>query len=238
MWEEENERHIAGDKMVSRRKDYASAKQYIIDLTNIYAAKIIPPSITTRVCVKNISAEENNVFSYPTMAYAAGNNDGTKAIIVYNSALIKDNMYNMNSKFFNALIVHETCHVKHSFEEPGVKPRFYHSRPRYLDCMEKYFDRGMAHAHMHPDTYSFRAYLGSDNKIVPHSINRMFFYMCKDCRNSALWNAYNIPHPPFHCESCHSKNISWTKLNPFDVYRIAKINEIDFVEYTAPALYN
>lgn len=219
------------------RKDYAAAKKYIIDLTAEYAEKIIPEKVVLNIRVINASCEVGSR-GFPVLAYAAGNKNWTKAIVVYDSSSIKNNVYNMKSRFFNALAVHELCHIRHGFAEPGTDPKFYHSRPVYLDCMEKHFDRGMASSRTHPDRYSLRAYLGSDNKLVPQSINGMSFYICKDCRHSALWNNYNIGHPPYHCESCLSSNIAWTNLNPFDVYRIAKINDIDYVETTQPALFN
>ena len=224
--------------MVSRRKDYASAKQYIIDLTNTYSCKIVPDGVEMRTFIRNVTEKECGGCGHSVIAYAAGNKDWTKTAIFYDSKIIKNNMYNMKSKFFDALIVHELCHIKHGFEEPGASPRVYHSRPIYLDCMEKFFGREMATARTHPDRYSFRAYLGSEHKIVPSSINNIIYYVCKDCRSSALWNLYYIGHHPYHCESCHSKNIAWTILNPFDVYRIATINEIDNFERTIPAVYN
>jgi len=223
--------------MISIRGDYSTAKQYIIDLTTTYATRILPEGVVLRVKVHNTSCDDDSR-GMGVLAYAAGNKDCTKGIVVYDSNTIKNNMYNMKSTFFNALAVHELCHIKHEFEEPGCNPKFYHSRPLYLDCMGKHSDRGMASPRTHPDRYSLRAYMGSDNKLVPQSINGMSFYICKDCRHSALWNNYNIGHHPYHCESCHSNNIAWTNLNPFDVYRIAKINEIDYVDGTKPAMYN
>jgi len=222
--------------MVSR-KDYTAAKQYIIDLTNKYAVKTIPEGVVLNVKVLNVSGEYGGR-GFPVLAYAAGTKDWSKSLIVYDANSIKNNVYNMKSEFFDALAVHELCHIRHGFEEPGIDSRFYHSRPLYLDCMEKHFARGMASSRTHPDRYSLRAYLGSDNKLVPQNINGMSFYICKDCRHSVLWNNYSIGHQPYHCESCHSNNIAWTWLNPFDVYRIATINEIDYVENTSQAMYN
>jgi predicted SprT family Zn-dependent metalloprotease len=223
--------------MVSR-KDYASAKQYIIYLTSKYAAEIVPREVMMRIRIMDVIKSERGR-SHPAMAYTTGNKDGTKALLVYDLNLIKTNTYNMKSKFFDALVAHELCHIKHEFEEPGLASRFYHSRPIYTKCVNKYYpDVWAVKPKTHPKRYSFRAYLGSDDQIVPRCINHMMFYVCKDCRKSYLWNSHYIGHYPFHCESCNSSNIAWTKLDPFDVYRVAKINEIDFVEYTAPAIWN
>ena len=222
--------------MVSRRGDYAAAKRYIMDLTNTYAERIVPDGVSMRVKIQDV--REGARCNLPTLAYATGNKDGTRAMLVYDSKLIKTNMYNMTSKFFDALAIHELCHIRHKFEEPGVESRF-HLRPMYIDCIKKlYPDDWAFKSETHPDRYSFRAYLGSKDKLVPRAIGEMFFYVCKDCRSSYLWNNNYIQHRPFHCESCNSESISWTHLEPFDVYRIAKINEIDFVEYTTPAIYN
>jgi len=224
--------------MVSR-KGYTSAKQYIIDLTGKYMGKIVPDDVTIHIKIHNIVNDEGTRALFPTIAYTTGNKEGTKALLVYDSDLIKTNMYNMKSKVFDALAVHELCHVKHVFEEPGVDPRAYHSSRLYLDCLKKHFPEPWAAKPMlHPDRYSLRAYLGSDDKIVPRCVNGMLFYICKECRHSALWNVNNIGHSPYHCEVCHSKKISWTKLDPMDAYRVAMINEIDFVERTAPAMWN
>jgi hypothetical protein len=220
------------------RNDYDAAKQHIIQKTLKYARKIIPDDIVTKIKIKNVSKSGDGCCSYPTLAYAAGNKDWTKTLIVYDSNMIRNNVYNMKSTFFDALAIHELCHIRHGFEEPGAKPRFYHSRPIYLDCMEKHYERGMASSRTHPDRYSLRAYLGSKHKLVPSYINGLMFYVCKDCRNSALWNNYYIGHQPYHCESCHSENIAWTILNPMDAYRIAMINDIDRVDRTASAMYN
>ena len=222
--------------MLSRRNDYASAKQYLLDLTAKYATNIVPEEVSMRVKICDV--REGASCNLPTLAYATGNADGTRAMLVYDSKLIKTNMYNMKSKFFDALAIHELCHIRHGFEEPGVKSKF-HLKPLYIDCIKKWYPDDWAYkSETHPDRYSFRAYLGSDDKLVPRCINHMMFYICKDCRSSNLWNTHYIGHRPFHCEICNSENISWTKLDPFDVYRIAMINEIDFVEYTTPAMYN
>jgi hypothetical protein len=221
-----------------KRVDYISAKEYIITKTQNYARKILPKNISIHIQVSDITKDEDSRLRYTTIAYAAGNKDWTKSKLVYDCSMIKNNIYNIESSFFDALAVHELCHIKHGMVEPGINSRFYHSRPIYIDCLSKHVGREMAKASTHPDRYSFRAYLGSENKLVPQCITNMAFYVCKDCRNSVLWNSYHIGHHPYHCESCHSKNISWTRLSPFDVYRIAKINEIDYVESTERAIYN
>ena len=223
---------------MTKHADYIAAKEYIITKTRDYARKILTEATCPSVFVRDISKDEDSRFRYTTIAYAAGNKDWTKSKLVYDCSMIKNNMYNMKSNFFDALAVHELCHIKHGIAEPGTARRFYHSRPIYVDCLGKYVGREMAKASTHPDRYSLRAYLGSENRLVPQCITNMAFYVCKDCRNSVLWNSYHIGHHPNHCESCHSKNISWTRLSPIDVYRIAKINEIDYVESTVRAIYN
>ena len=223
--------------MVSRRGDYAAAKQYMIDLTSKYAENIIPDAMERRIEVRN-AQDDWNGRGLPTIAYAMWNKDLTRALLVYDSGIIKANIYNIKSKFFNALAIHELCHIRHDIDEPGVTMRF-HSKPVYVDCVKKWYPDDWAYkSETHPGRRSFRAYLGSDDKLVPLSINEMIFYICKDCRSSYLWNNLSIRHPPLHCESCKSEKIAWTHLKPLDVYRVAKINEIDFVEYTAPAIWN
>jgi DNA-directed RNA polymerase subunit RPC12/RpoP len=222
--------------MVSIRKDFLRAKEQLLELNTKYSSRIIPQEVDCRAFIKSALYPDGQK-TYSVIAYATGNKQGTKAAIVYDTGLVKDNMYNIGSKFFDALVVHEQCHVKHSFLKPNDNMKRCHSNPIYLDCMEKYFERGFARGRTHPDRYSVRAYLGSEDKVVPPLIHRSLFYKCKSCGRAFLWDYGMMGYIPHHCSKCSSDEVNWTKLNPFDVYRICKINEIDNFDKCCEADY-
>lgn len=222
----------SGDIMVSRI-DYNAAKEYLIHTTLEYAKKIVPSEVTLEVLVSNLKTYPG-LSHYGYMAVALGNEDWSKSKVVYDSALVKSNVYNIQSRFFNELSKHELCHIKHGFEEPDSPERLTHRRPKYKDCIKA--SGGMDGIKVHPSRYSYRAYLGSESKVVPCIINNMVFYVCRSCDHAALWNTCSLGNPRT-CDSCNSSNIEWTRLSPFDTYRVAVMNEIDCVEKSAPAHY-
>lgn len=221
--------------MVSRT-DYNKAKQYIIDLTNKYAVDIIPPGVTFRVMVGDLLKREGWDRGYDGAA-TYGNKEWTKSMTVYDSNLVKANTYNIKSRFFDALVIHELCHARHGFEEPDAPRSMFHKSRKYIECIKMFGEPWMASSGTHPGRYSYRAYLGSEDKVVPDSISRMIFYKCPACGHAALWSAYAIGAHPSECESCHSKNIEWTLLSPFDTYRVAVMNGIDTVKKSTPARF-
>jgi hypothetical protein len=219
------------------RKDYVAAKAHLEKITTDYAKKIIPRNTTLRIMFGDLKRQDP--IGKLAQAWAYGNKKWTKSMVVFDTTFIKSNVYNMKSLYFDALSIHELCHVKHGYEEPGIDNRYSHTRPLYYYCIDQFpfSERWMANPTTHQDRYSLRAYLGSKDKVVPNSISRMIFYSCKDCGRGALWNLYQQGSRPTLCEKCESSNIIWTLLNPFDTYRMAVMNEIDFVETSKPARY-
>ena len=232
----ENVKLTVDDFMVCR-KDYVDAKAYLERITREYATKIVPKPVNIRIMFGDLHRQDP--IGKRAQAWAYGNKTWTKSMVVFDTTLIKSNVYNMKSKFFDALSIHELCHVRHGYQEPGIDNRYVHTRPLYYYCFEEFpfAERWMASPETHPGRYSMRAYIGSEDKLVPNSINRMIFYSCRECGNGALWNLLQQGSRPTMCEKCESPNIIWTLLSAFDAYRMAVVNEIDFVETSTPARY-
>jgi hypothetical protein len=224
---------------VGFRDDYKTAKTYFETITRKYADLILPTNISLKIQFGDLKRQTTDPVEKRAVAWAYGNSDWSKSMLVFDTNLIKSNVHNIKSKFFDALSIHEICHVWHGEQEPGIDGRYSHTRPLYYYCFEHFpfSEPWMASPVTHPDRYSLRAYLGSDDKVVPNSISKMIFYSCKDCGRGALWNLYQQGSRPTICEKCESPNIIWTLLKPFDTYRVAVANSIDTVDASVPARY-
>lgn len=212
---------------MDKRADLRDAKSHIFDLTRHYAEKMIPDVTLRLLCGNLVDPSSNNRRRYCAITY--GSKDGKKAMIVYDSVLLKANMYNIKSTAFNALAIHELCHVKHGIFEQCTDSRRYHDRPAFFECVEEHGEKWMANPCLHPGKLSLRAYLGSSDMVVPDNILSMIQYKCHDCNHDGLKDTIHGKYPLTICENCNSTNISGKKLAPFEVYKIAKMCDIDTI---------
>ena len=145
----EDEKLTVDDLMVCR-KDYVDAKAYLESITREYAKKIVPKQVSIRVMFGDLHRQDP--IGKRAQAWAYGNKTWTKSMVVFDTTLIKVNVYNMKSKFFDALSIHELCHVRHGYQEPGIDNRYVHTRPLYYYCFEEFpfAERWMANPETHP----------------------------------------------------------------------------------------
>jgi|SRR5271157_185377 len=210
------------------KSDYESARGYLNKKTLEYADKILPDEVSIHVLISgNIDKHVPPDRERTTIAAAIPENPyWSRAVVIYNRDYLKANTYNITSYFFDALIVHELCHVKFYREHPDIVEPVHTGE--YRDCVVDLLgERWAADPVTHPGRYDFRAYHGSSDLVVPCYINWMGIFFCESCEKLYMFNhrvyKSELPACP-HCGEVDRKR--WIGLTPENVYRLATANRV------------
>lgn len=223
---------------MARKTDYETARGYLNKKTTEYAREILPEGISVRVLIsgdidKHVPPDKDRATIAATVPETP---DWTKAVLIYNSKYIVANTYNIMSYFFEALIVHELCHIKFYRDHPDIVEPVHTGE--YRDCVLCFLDeRWAAEPTTHPDRYDFRAYHGSSDLVVPWYIDWMGLFFCESCERLYMYNRqvhkFELPACP-HCGDIERKR--WIGLSAENVYRLATANRIKDISGEACAL--
>jgi hypothetical protein len=210
------------------KTDYEAARGYLNKKTLAYAREILPKDVAVRVLISgDIDKHVHPDRGKATIAATIPENpDWSKAVVVYNRKYLTANIYNILSYFFEALIVHELCHIKFYREHPDITEPVHSGE--YRDCVLYFLDeKWAAEPITHPDRYDFRAYHGSSDLVVPWYIGQMGLFFCESCERLYMFNRkvheYEIPACP-NCGEVDRKR--WIGLSAENVYRLATANRI------------
>lgn len=170
--------------------DFAKAKTAFMKSTRQHAANITP-GINIEFTFKPISMGfEAESFYFP------GKNSMLFAV---DDMWFEANMYNIDSKMFDGLQVHELCHLKLDIEDYQAgrvtiddlveNPPQHHGTKRYRNCvLGEDVPKRFARATSDPSHTSFQNYLGSEEGSVPIDIFFIYEIHCPTCANDYLVN--------------------------------------------------
>jgi len=222
--------------MVSQA-DFQKAKDYVANMTHGIATELLPKKIETlKVVFENLNPGKNNPGLVDAESYSS--KDMRNISISYDTRLIKSNMYNIRSDYFRGLAIHELCHATVDIEL-GTKDHRDHDRTFY-NCVSRYNPDfyWMGRAQTHPERNDLRAYHGSGDLVVPpYILDKIVVLKCVDCNEMYLHNMLATwgKFPSFEiCDGCHGSKISWERIDPENVYRIALANDVREVRYAKP----
>ena len=163
--------------MVSRdiyARDLRRAKEALVAKVQYYSTLILDPIIGEENYTLHVSFEDMGI---NTEAEAIYYDEDNTYNMIFNDQLIEANMYNIDSRAFDGMIVHEDCHLK-EFLQGNFVDR--HTRtPSYKRCvLDTGVDKIWASHKTHGGVYSIRHYLGSTRGVVPIDILHIWSYYC------------------------------------------------------------